>query len=306
MKKPEHPYRILLYYKYVKIEDHEEYARIHLKFCNAIGVKGRILVAEEGINGTLSGTVSQADAYIYAMRMDPRFTDMQYKIDEADEHAFKKLYVRPRSEIVTMNLEEDLDPNVITGKRLKPKEFLEAMQEDNVVIIDARNDYEYDLGHFRNAIRPDVKNFKQFPEWINKNRELIKDKKILAYCTGGVRCEKFSGLLVREGFKDVNQLKGGIITYGKNPDTKGKLFDGKCYVFDERISVRVNFTDEDVIISKCKHCNKPCDRYINCVNNFCHDQFICCEECSEKFNGACSKECEELTLKERFHSAENI
>jgi len=296
MKKSEHPYRILLYYKYVKIEDHEEYSNLHLKFCKSIGVKGRILIAEEGINGTLSGTVEQAESYIYAMRMDTRFRDMEYKIDEADEHAFKKLYVRPRSEIVTMHLENDLDPNVITGKRLKPKEFLEALQEENVVIIDARNDYEYDIGHFRNAIRPDVQNFKQFPEWIKKNEELLKDKKILAYCTGGVRCEKFSGLLVREGFKDVNQLKGGIISYGKHPDTKGKLFDGKCYVFDERISVRVNFTDEDIVVGKCKICGEPCDRYINCLNDNCHDQFICCENCGEKFNGACSKECEEKQL----------
>lgn len=296
MKKSEHPYRILLYYKYVKIEDHEEYAKLHLKFCKSIGVKGRILVAEEGINGTISGTIEQTDAYIYAMRMDPRFTDMEYKIDEADDHAFKKMFVRPRSEIVTMELEEDIDPNELTGKRLKPKEFLEAMQEDNVVIIDARNDYEYDIGHFRNAIRPDVKNFKQFPEWVKKNKEMLQDKKILTYCTGGVRCEKFSGLLKREGFQNVNQLKGGIISYGKHPDTKGKLFDGKCYVFDERISVRVNFTDEDVIVSKCKHCGELSDRYINCSNDLCHDQYICCEKCEEKYNRACSKECFEKQL----------
>ncbi len=286
------PYRILLYYKYTHIEDHETYARLHLKFCRSLGVKGRILIAEEGINGTLSGTVEQTDAYISAMRMDPRFRDMDFKIDKASGHAFKKLFVRPKKEIVTMNLDLDIDPNQITGKRLKPKEFLEAMKEDNVVIIDARNDYEYDLGHFKNAIRPDVKNFKQFPEWIKKNSNLISNKKILTYCTGGVRCEKFSGLLKREGYNNVNQLKGGIIAYSKNPETRGSMFEGKCYVFDERISVDVNFAEGYTMVGKCLHCGKPCDRYINCSRLSCHNQFLCCEECEVRLKGACSEECE--------------
>ncbi|MBK8553689.1 MAG: rhodanese-related sulfurtransferase [Ignavibacteria bacterium] len=286
-------YRILLYYKYIHIDDHETYTKLHLKFCKALGVKGRIFIAAEGINGTLSGTVEQTDAYIYAMRMDPRFKDMKYKTDEAEEHVFKKLYVRPKKEIVTMNLDEDIDPNQITGKRLNPKEFLEAMKEENVVIIDARNDYEYDLGHFKKAIRPDVKNFKQFPEWIRENSDMIKDKKILTYCTGGVRCEKFSGLLKREGFKNVNQLKGGILSYAKHPETRGSLFDGKCYVFDERISVDVNFAEGYTMVGKCFHCGKPNDRYVNCANLSCHSQFLCCDECEVKYKRSCSKECEE-------------
>lgn len=286
-------YRILLYYKYITVEDHESYASLHLKFCRALGIKGRIIIASEGINGTISGTVEQTEAYIYAMRMDPRFKDMKYKIDDAEEHAFKKLYVRPKKEIVTMNLDEDIDPNQITGRRLKPKEFLEAMKEENVVIIDARNDYEFDLGHFKKAIRPDVKNFKQFPEWIRKNSDLIKNKKILTYCTGGVRCEKFSGLLVREGYKNVSQLKGGIIGYSKHPETRGSQFEGKCYVFDERISVDINFAEGYTLVGKCYHCGKPNDRYINCANLACHTQFLCCDECEIKYKRSCSKECEE-------------
>ncbi len=117
------PYRVLLYYKYVNISDHEIYAKHHLKFCTALGVKGRIIIAGEGINGTLSGTKDQTDAYIYAMKMDPRFQKMDFKIDEADGHVFKKLYVRPKKEIVTLNLEEDIDPNQLTGKHLQPRRF---------------------------------------------------------------------------------------------------------------------------------------------------------------------------------------
>lgn len=297
----EQDYRVLLYYKYVRIDDHENYAAVHLKFCRSLGVKGRILVAAEGINGTLSGTKDQTDAYIYAMRMDPRFHDMEFKIDIVPGHAFKKLYVRPKKEIVTFNLDEDIDPNETTGKYLKPKDFLEAMQQDDTVIIDARNDYEYDLGHFKNAIRPDVRTFKQFPEWVRKNSDKLKGKKILSYCTGGVRCEKFTGLLLREGYDDVSQLKGGIINYSKDPSTRGSMFDGKCYVFDERISVEVNFAEGYTLIGKCYHCGKPHDRYVNCAHLSCHFQFICCEECEVTKKRSCSKECEEAEDHEYAH-----
>ena len=291
LRKSDKKYRILLYYKYIKIDDAETYAKRHLKFCKALGVMGRILVADEGINGTVSGTPDQCDAYVQALHMDPRFSDMEFKIDESNGHAFKKIFVRYRKEIVTLSLEDDLDPNEISGNHLSPKEFMEALETDDVLIIDARNDYEYDIGHFRNAIRPDVASFREFPQWIKENMEQFKDKKILAYCTGGIRCEKFTGLLVREGFKDVNQLHGGIIKYSQHPDTQGKYFEGKCYVFDERISVPVNFTGEDVVIGKCRHCGKSCDRYINCAHMDCNMQFFCCEECDEKFKHSCSKEC---------------
>lgn len=286
-------YRVLLYYKYVFINDYENYAKLHLKFCKSLGIKGRILIAKEGINGTLSGTADQTDAYISAMRMDERFKDMDFKIDKVNEHAFKKLYVRPKKEIVTLDLDYEIDPNKVTGKYLKPPEFLEEMQNENTVIIDARNDYEYDLGHFKNAIRPDVRTFKQFPEWVKKNAHLYKDKNVLTYCTGGIRCEKFSALLINEGFKNVSQLKGGIIGYSKNEETRGSMFEGKCYVFDERISVEVNFAEGYTLIGKCYHCGKPHDRYVNCAHLSCHFQFICCEECEVKYKRSCSKECEE-------------
>jgi UPF0176 protein len=287
------PYRILLFYKYIPIENHEEFAAEHLKFCKELGVKGRILVAPEGINGTLSGTIEQTDIYMETMHKDPRFSDLWFKIDEADGHAFKKIFVRPKKELVTWRLEEPIDPNKLTGKYVSPKEWYELIQRDDVVIIDGRNDYEYEIGHFRNAIRPGVSSTREFPEWIRKNLSQYKDKKILTYCTGGIRCEVLSGLLLREGFKDVSQLHGGIVTYGKDPEIKGRLWDGKCYVFDERISVRINQTEEDVVIAKCYHCGKPEDRYVNCANPFCNKQHVCCPECEEKYMRSCSQECRE-------------
>lgn len=304
MKRKTKPYRILLYYLYTKIENSEQYAELHLKFCKSLGVLGRIIIAGEGINGTISGTVDQCKAYIAAMHMDPRFEKMEFKIDEADEHAFKKMFVRHRSEIVTMNLDEDIDPNVLSGKKLEPKEFYEALQRDDIVVIDGRNDYEFDLGHFPNAIRPEVRVFKEFPEWIRKNREKFEGKKILAYCTGGIRCEKLTGLFIREGFEDVNHLHGGIINYGKDKEVKGKAWMGKCYVFDERIAVDINRVEPYEIISKCYHCGKPCDRYVNCARLECHSQFLCCHECEAKTKRSCSEECKnsdrnEYNIKER-------
>jgi UPF0176 protein len=286
------PYRVLLYYKYVPIENPEEFAAEHLQFCKELDLRGRILVAQEGINGTVSGTVESTQKYMDTMHNDPRFADMIFKIDEEEGHTFKKMFVRPRKELVTFRLEEDIDPNQLTGKYLSPKEWLETIQNEDVIIVDGRNDYEYEIGHFKGAIRPDVKSFREFPEWIEKNLSQYKDKKILTYCTGGIRCEKLSGYLLREGFKDVAQLHGGIVTYGKDPEARGQLFEGKCYVFDERIAVPINQV-EDVIVGRCHHCGKPQDRYINCKYDLCHKQHIACPECEEEHNGYCSEECVE-------------
>ncbi|GKU78868.1 rhodanese-related sulfurtransferase [Paenibacillus sp. L3-i20] len=293
------PYRILLYYKYVAIPDYEAFAAEHLEYCKQLGVKGRILIAEEGINGTLSGTVEQTEAYMTYMRSHPLFSDMVIKIDESEQHAFKKLFVRPKKELVTLRYNTKLDPNVISGKRLTPEQFHEQLQRDDVIIIDGRNDYEYDLGHFRNAIRPTVESFREFPKWIRENLQDVKDKTILTYCTGGIRCETLTGVLLNEGFSDVSQLDGGITTYGKDPVVQGRLFDGKMYVFDERISVRINQTDEDIIVGKCHHCDSPTDVYINCTDDLCHLQHLVCEDCSDKHDGYCTDDCKTNDLERK-------
>ncbi len=290
MSEKNQPYRVLLYYMYVSIDNPEEFATDHLKLCKELELKGRILVAEEGINGTVSGTIEQTGRYMEAMKADPRFAEMVFKIDEAENHAFKKMHVRPRKELVTLRLEDDINPKEVTGQYLSPKEFYEAMQDENTVVIDARNDYEYDLGHFRGAVRPDIKAFRELPQWIQENKEEFADKKILTYCTGGIRCEKFSGWLVKEGFQDVGQLHGGIVTYGKDPEVQGELWDGQCYVFDERISVPVN-QNEHVIVGKDYFTGEPCERYVNCANPECNKQIICSEESEHNYLRGCTHEC---------------
>ena len=283
-------YQVLLYYNYVDIEDPETFAKEHLRFCKDLELKGRILVAHEGINGTVSGTVEATNKYMEAMHNDSRFADMIFKVDEAEGHAFKKMHVRPRPELVTLRLEEDIDPREITGEYLDPKEFYEALQDEDTVVLDARNDYEYDLGHFRGAIRPDIETFRELPEWVEENKELLEGKKVVTYCTGGIRCEKFSGWLKKSGFEDVAQLHGGIVTYGKDPEVQGELWDGQLYVFDERISVPVN-RKEHVIVGKDYFDGKPCERYVNCANPECNKQILCSEENEHKYMRGCTPEC---------------
>ncbi len=283
-------YRVLLYYHYVALEDPKAFRDEHFNLCKEIGLLGRIIVASEGINGTVSGTIEQTEKYIQAMNSDSRFSTMPFKIDYEDGHAFKKLHVRVKDELVNLGLVNDVDPLKVTGNYLKPVEFFEHMQDENTIVIDARNDYEFDLGHFRGAIRPDIKVFRDLPQWIEENNEILEGKKILTYCTGGVRCEKFSGWLKEEGYEDVNQLEGGIVTYGYDEEVKGELWDGQCYVFDSRIAVPINRVDHQ-IVGKDYFTGEPCERYVNCANPECNKQILLSVESEEKYLRSCSDEC---------------
>lgn len=283
-------YNVLLYYQYVSIEDTKAFRDEHFALCKSLNLLGRIIVSSEGVNGTVSGLKKDTDAYQKAMGEDARFAKMPFKVDEAHEHAFKKLHVRVKDELVNLGLDNDVNPLELTGNYLKPEEFLEHMQDENTIVIDARNDYEFDLGHFRGAIRPDIKVFRDLPEWIKDNEELLADKKILTYCTGGVRCEKFSGWLKQEGHEDVNQLDGGIVTYGYDEEAQGQLWDGQCYVFDNRIAVPINRV-EPTIVGKDYFTNEPCERYVNCANPACNKQILMSEDTEAKYLRACSDEC---------------
>ncbi len=289
------PFQVLLYYQYVKIEDTESYLKDHRALCERLELRGRILIGTEGLNGTVSGTYENTQAYMDALHGDPYTSEMPFKIDPAEGHVFPKLSVKVREEIVRLGLpdEADIDPNEVTGTHLSPQEFYEAMQEENTVLIDARNDYETDLGRFKGAICPDLGNFRDFPEWLDENAELLKDKKILTYCTGGIRCEKFSGFIKQSGYDEVYQLDGGIVNYGKDPATQGRDFEGLCYVFDERVGVEVNHTDTHTIVSNCVHCGEASPRYRNCSWTPCNAQTFICEACEESFGKFCGEECRE-------------
>ena len=294
---PHSEFQVLLYYKYVPIGDPEGFHLEHRELCERLALRGRILIGEEGINGTVSGPLASTEAYMAEMKGDSRFSDMVFKVDPHDGHAFPKLSIKVRSEIVSLHLEgEDFHPTEVTGKRLSPKEWYKAIQDEDVIILDGRNDYESDLGHFKGAVCPPLHNFREFPDWIRENLADAKGKKVLTYCTGGIRCEKLSGFLVREGFTDVSQLEGGIVSYGKDPETKGRDFEGKCFVFDERIAVEVNHTPTARMVATCRDCGEPCERYVNCRNKDCNAKIFLCVGCESSRGRYCAPECKALVV----------
>lgn len=289
-------HRVLLYYRYVVIEDPEAYVQQQRRLCTQLELQGRILVGSEGINGTVSGTTENTMRYREAMAADPRTCDMPFKVDASDGHVFPKLSIKVREEIVSLGLADDelgdVDPVTETGRRLSPTEFYRAMQDENTIIIDGRNDYESALGHFAGAICPDVGNFREFPQWIREHREALEGRKILTYCTGGIRCEKLSAWLLREGFDDVSQLEGGIVEYSRDPEVLGRDFDGDCYVFDQRVGVPVNHTETRRVVSCCERCGEPSLRYRNCGFAPCNRQFFLCEVCEQRdADRFCTTEC---------------
>lgn len=284
-KTPE-DFKILLYYKYVNVENTELTTYEHLSVCKALGLLGRIYIATEGMNGTCAGTSGQVDKYIKYMRKHPLFNEIEFKVDYAASMPFRKLFVRVRPELAALD-RPDLDPKKDTGTHLSPRAFHDMLLNDpDAIAFDGRNNYEAAIGKFTNAITPDIANFRDLPDALNQYED-IKDKKILMYCTGGIRCEKASTLLKEQGFKNVYQLKGGIIKYGQEIPESESLYKGKCFVFDDRIAVPIT---QD-ILSTCTHCDTACDRYLNCTNASCNKLFLCCDACNETHQHACSKSC---------------
>ena len=281
---------VLLYYYYNKISDTNEYYNTHKLFCNSLDLKGRIIISTEGLNGTISGSSEDCNKYMNFVKSDKRFQYIEFKIDECNEHLFHKMSIKIKPFLIKLGI-DNLDPNVDTGIHLSSDEFYNMMQEDDAIILDTRSDYEYNIGKFKNAITLDIKKFYELPEKIKEHELYLNkenhDKKILTYCTGGVRCETATTYLKQIGFKKVYQLDGGIIKYGKE---NGKDFDGKCYVFDGRLTKDVNFVNP-VKITKCIICETENDYVVNCMNSLCDKHIIMCKECSFLMKGCCSREC---------------
>lgn len=275
--------KILLYYKYDTIEKPEEFRDEQFDLCESLGIKGRILIASEGINGTISGTTEAIDEYIALT--EKAIGTIEWKVSDNNGDAFPKLRVVVREEVVTFRANVDMKNK---APYIEAKELKKLIENEEVVLLDARNNYESKIGKFKNALTPDIQNFRDFPEYV-KSIEHLKDKPIVTYCTGGIRCEKASAYLIEQGFKNVRQLHGGIFKYGEQAG--GKDFQGTMYVFDNRIHIPVNSTNPE-IISECHHCGVKIARYINCCNAECNKQIICCEECDTKFESGCSVECQ--------------
>lgn len=280
---------ILLFYKYVNVEDTEKFKIELLDKCNQIGLKGRILIANEGINGSVSGYFNQTEEFKKFLISDKRFSDIEFKEDIGNEHPFKKTQVKIKNEIIKFQQNVDLKN---TGKHLTSEEFLEIYKNEgdkigkDIIILDARNNYESNVGKFKGAITPNIEKFTEFAKIADELDE-HKGKKIIMYCTGGIRCEKASAYLKEKGFKDVSQLHGGILTFGKKfPDS---VWEGTCFVFDKRMVSDINTENKQLM--KCNICTRPCYQYNNCENHPCNQFCSLCRECNQQFKGCCSKEC---------------
>lgn len=279
--------QVLAYYSITKIEDPQAEVARHKEFFRTRNFKGRIYISEQGINGQASGEYTHAEEYKAWMHSDARFKEMPFKVNLADEHAFEKMTVKYRKQLVAVDCEVDFSR---VGEHVDPAQWKKMLEERDAetVILDVRNDYEWKAGHFEGAELPPLETFRQFPEYAKKLKGERKPKKVMMYCTGGIRCEFFSAILKKEGIEEVYQLNGGVINYGEKEG--GKHWKGKLFVFDDRLVVPVGENQEP--ISKCKHCEKPNDVYYNCANMDCNDLFFCCLDCLKEQKGCCSGECQ--------------
>ncbi len=267
------PFTVLLYYKYVRIEDPEQFMQEQRTLCESLGLKGRILIAHEGINGTVAGDAAATEQYQAALRADPRFADVEFKLSGGDAATFPKLMIKVRKEIVTLGLEQDVDPHVNGGIHLEPAEWKRMLDEadEDVVVFDARNRYESDVGYFEGAIKPDIEHFRDLPD-VMEDYAHLKDKKVMMYCTGGIRCEKASAFFKDQGFKDVYQLHGGIHRYLEQEGREH--WEGDCFVFDQRMVVPDAFALAETPVGVCEHTGARTRHLINCGHVPCHRLFL--------------------------------
>jgi UPF0176 protein len=284
----------LSFYRYVIIDTPNEYRDELYKRWDALNVKGRIYVAREGVNAQLSVPEENFETFKKDVESDKYLVNVPFKIAvEDDGKSFYKLLLKVRKKIVADGLNDDAFDVTNVGKHLSAKEFNEALEQEGTVVVDMRNHYESEVGRFENAICPDVDTFREELEWVTENLKDKKDSKVLLYCTGGIRCEKASAYFKHEGFKDVNQLHGGIIDYARQIKQEGleSKFKGKNFVFDERLGEKITHD----VISVCHQCGEPCDEHTNCANDDCHLLFIQCEKCKERMKNCCTPECISIT-----------
>lgn len=224
-------------YRFSTLEDYEQIQQPLRDVCDKNGVKGTLLLAKEGINGTIAGTREGIDAVVSFIRSDSRLSELEYKESHAKMMPFNRMKVRLKKEIVTLGV-PGVDPNKIVGTYLSPKEWNALLEDPEVVLLDTRNDYEYEIGTFKGAVNPNTKSFREFPKFVEENYDPQKHKKVAMFCTGGIRCEKASSYMLEQGFEEVYHLKGGILKYLEEVSPSESLWDGECFVFDERVGIK--------------------------------------------------------------------
>lgn len=280
--------KIILFYKYVAIQYPKRVQKWQEKICADLGLKGRVILAHEGINATLAGTVENLERYKALMGEHELFGGIDFKESAGGADCFPRMQIKVKDEIVRFGVAQEQLAGHDTGIHLKPQDVHALLEKkpENLVIFDARNNYESTIGTFQDAVTPDIKYFRQLPEYIDSTLEQFKDKEVLMFCTGGIRCEQATRYLKSKGVaQEVYQIEGGIHRYvEKYPDG---FFKGKNYVFDGRLAMKVN----DTVLSVCSLCAVACDVYANCLRAACNRHYLCCADCVQKLQNTCSQEC---------------
>lgn len=247
-------YVIAAMYKFVRLKDYQSMQPKLLLFCQERHIFGTILLAEEGINGTVVGTRQSIDELIGYLKSDDRLSELEHKESFSNEIPFHRMKVKLKTEIVTMG-QPNIKPSDRSGTRVEPKQWNEIISDPEVLVIDTRNEYEYQIGSFKNAISPDTTNFREFPKYVNQQLNPDKVKKVAMFCTGGIRCEKASAFMLEQGFEEVYQLNGGILKYLEEVEQNESLWEGECFVFDSRVSVDHQLAEGSY--EQCFACRRP-------------------------------------------------
>ncbi len=247
-------YTIAALYHFTRFPDHAALREPLLALCRAQSVKGTLLLAQEGINGTIAGPRAGIDAVLAHIRALPGCTDLEWKEATSDRPPFGKMKVRLKNEIVTMG-QPDIDPRARVGNYVEPEDWNELIRSDDVVVIDTRNDYEVAIGTFEGAIDPNTASFRDFPAWWDENKERFHNKRVAMFCTGGIRCEKSTNYLLGQGVDDVYHLKGGILRYLEEMPAEDSTWQGECFVFDNRVSVGHGLVEGPHNL--CHGCRRP-------------------------------------------------
>ncbi len=241
-------------YHFVTLEDFHEIREPLLDVCREAGVKGTLLLANEGINGTIAGPREGIDKVLAYLKSDARLSGLQHKESFDEEMPFYRMKVKLKREIVTMGV-EGIDPNLVVGTYVRPEDWNDLVNDPDVLLIDTRNDYEYSIGSFKGAVDPQTTTFREFPEYVRSHLDPQKQKKVAMFCTGGIRCEKASAFMLQEGFEEVYHLQGGILKYLEEVPEAESTWEGECFVFDNRVAV--NHRLEKGQYDQCYGCRMP-------------------------------------------------
>ena len=241
-------------YRFVRLPDYEQLRQPLLDFCIGEDIKGTLLLASEGINGTVAGSREGIDRLLAYLKQDERFAALDHKESYYENMPFYRMKVKLKKEIVTMGV-EDIDPNDVVGTYIQPKDWNDLISDPEVTVVDTRNYYEYAIGSFKGALDPETTNFREFPEYVEQNLDPKKNKKVAMFCTGGIRCEKSTALLKQQGFEEVYHLQGGILKYLEEVPKEESLWEGECFVFDNRVAV--NHDLEKGSYDQCHGCRHP-------------------------------------------------